>query len=185
MNDLVDKPAGTALHAPDLGALLAAAEEAAGLTPEPTEHTPFDGVFGVGDSALLFVGRFRDIDGRPVFRGIVLDRWAPKLVGGRQELIPPLVFYHDHQGLLYRCALSYFKNIPLALHGHTGVGKTELVRYFAALLGVPVYRMNLHGLSTTDDIVGKLLPVGEGRVGFQEAWSRPRCGTAASSSSKR
>ena len=28
--------------------------------------------------------------------------------------------------------------------------------------------MNLHGLSTTDDIIGKLLPVGEGRVGFQD-----------------
>jgi cobaltochelatase CobS len=28
--------------------------------------------------------------------------------------------------------------------------------------------MNLHGLSTTDDIVGKLLPVGQGRVAFQD-----------------
>ena len=48
------------------------------------------------------------------------------------------------------------------------MGKTELVRYFAALLGAPVYRMNLHGLSTTDDIIGKLLPAGQGTVTFQD-----------------
>lgn len=77
--------------------------------PEPTERTLFDGVHRVGDGALLFVGRFRDVAGHPVFRGIVLDFWASELVVGRQELIPPLVFYHDHQGLLYRCALSYLK----------------------------------------------------------------------------
>lgn len=168
VNHRVDTPAGIAFHGTDLNALLSAAAEALGQTPQATERTPFDGVFGVGDSALLFVGRFRDSDGHPIFRGIVLRRWSVELVGGREELVPPLLFYHDHQGLLYRCALSYLKNLPLALHGHTGVGKTELVRYFAALLGIPVYRMNLHGLSTTDDIVGKLLPVGDGRVGFQD-----------------
>lgn len=161
-------PAGIAVNGADMDALLAATAEATGCMPEASDRTPFDGVFNVGESSLLFVGRFRDVGGHPVFRGIVLDRWASPLVEGREELIPPLVFYHDHQGLLYRCALGYLKNLPLALHGHTGVGKTELVRYFAALLGVPVYRMNLHGLSTTDDIVGKLLPIGGGRVGFQD-----------------
>ena len=42
-------------------------------------------------------------------------------------------YYLDHDALLYRCALAYSLNAPLALHGHTGVGKTELVRYFAAI----------------------------------------------------
>jgi MoxR-like ATPase len=87
---------------------------------------------------------------------------------GREALVPPLTFYHDHDALLYRCALAYHLGLPLALHGHTGVGKTELVRYFAALLGAPLYRMNLHGLSTTDDIIGKLLPAGRGTVRFQD-----------------
>lgn len=159
---------GLAVSAPDVDGLLAAVEGAMGVHPRPTERTSFDGVYEVGDAAVLFTGRFRDIAGHPVSRGVVLHRWRPDSVAGREELIPAPQFYHDHQGLLYRCALSYHKNVPLALHGHTGVGKTELVRYFAAILGAPVYRMNLHGLSTTDDIVGKLLPVGEGRVGFQD-----------------
>ncbi|MHB1344811.1 MAG: AAA family ATPase, partial [Thermoleophilia bacterium] len=95
-------------------------------------------------------------------------RWPSALLSGRADLVPPLSFYLDHDALLYRCALAYSLNTPLALHGHTGVGKTELVRYFASLLGAPVYRMNLHGLSTTDDIIGRLLPAGHGTVAFQD-----------------
>ncbi len=148
--------------------LLAAVEASAGSAPRARPSTVFDNVYQVGTDHLLFTARLRDQHGHPVARGVLLGRWTSEMVAGRDDLVPPLLFYHDHQGLLYRCALAYHRNLPLALHGHTGVGKTELVRYFAALLGAPVYRMNLHGLSTTDDIIGKLLPVGEGRVGFQD-----------------
>ncbi len=164
----ISTTAGLALHGRDLDALFAAVRAATGELPQATAASVYDNTYRVGEGSLLFVGHFRDAHGGAVARGILLDEWTPALVGERADLVPPRSFYHDHQGLLYRCALSYLKNIPLALHGHTGVGKTELVRYFAALLGAPVYRMNLHGLSTTDDIVGKLLPVGDGRVGFQD-----------------
>jgi MoxR-like ATPase len=154
--------------ASDLDALLRAVEETTSLPATTSERSRFDHVYEVGDDGILFTGPFCDDEGRPVERGLLLPRFPRGLLGDRGGLVPPLGFYYDHDALLFRCALAFALNAPLALHGHTGVGKTELVRYFAALLGAPVYRMNLHGLSTTDDIVGKLLPVGQGRVGFQD-----------------
>ncbi len=148
--------------------LFEAVRSTLGEYPESRSGSAYDNVFLVGPASLLFMADLPDHHGRPTAKGIILDRWSEEMVGARQHLVPPLSFYYDHDGLLYYCALAYLNNSPLALHGHTGVGKTELVRYFAALLGAPVHRMNLHGLSTTDDIIGKLLPVGEGRVGFQD-----------------
>jgi hypothetical protein len=139
-----------------------------GCSPEPRKRTQFNNVFAVGDTSLLFTAHLRDQQGEPVVRGVLLDRWRTAMVGGREDLIPGEIFYHDYQYLLYRCALAYLRGIPLALHGHTGQGKTECIRYFASFLGAPLYRMNLHGLSTTDDIIGKLIPVGDGKVGFQD-----------------
>jgi MoxR-like ATPase len=139
-----------------------------GVEPRPTTRTKYDNVYVVGEDQLLFVGAFPGPDGATVLRGLIVPRWPSRLLKGRDDLVPPLTFYHDHDSLLYRCALAHHLNLPLALHGHTGVGKTELVRYFAALLGAPLYRMNLHGLSTTDDIIGKLLPAGRGAVRFQD-----------------
>jgi MoxR-like ATPase len=159
---------GTALYAPDLPSLLLEAGRLAGEPPEERPATSDDGVYQVGSDRLLFTADLRDEGGRPLSRGILLSRWTQAMVAGRAQLIPRVPFYKDHQGLLYRCALTYLRNLPLALHGHTGVGKTELVRYFATLLGAPLYRMNLHGLSTTDDIIGKLLPGGRGTVVFQD-----------------
>ncbi len=154
--------------AADEQALLSLVESSVGSAPRPTPRTPFDGVFRLDGERLLFTGTFRDARGAPIVRGVVLDRWDAALVDGRDDLVPPLGFYLDRDALLYRCALAYLLNAPLALHGHTGVGKTELVRTFAALLNAPVYRMNLHGLSTNDDIIGKLLPAGQGTVAFQD-----------------
>ena len=45
--------------------------------------------------------------------------------------------------------------------------------------------MNLHGLSTTDDVIGKLLPVGDGRVVFQDGQVTTAVRTGASCCSKR
>lgn len=156
------------LSGPDREAVLAAAERLTGSPPQATERTPWDNVYGLDGGLLLFTGRFAGPDGGALERGVVLPRWPAELLAGRTELVPRRGFYLDHDALLLRCALAYRLNSPLALHGHTGVGKTELVKYFAALLGAPVYRMNLHGLSSTDDIIGKLLPAGQGRVGFQD-----------------
>ena len=159
---------GLTLTAPDIDALLAKAETVTGLAVKLRDATRFDNVYALGEVSLLFTGHFRDHHGHPLARAVALSLWSSENRGGREHLVPPPAFYHDHSDLLYHCALAYLGNLPLALHGHTGVGKTELVKYFATLLGAPLYRMNLHGLSTTDDIIGKLIPVGSGRVGFQE-----------------
>lgn len=156
------------LVAADTEDLLALASDTAAAPVTATERTRFDHVYRVGDDRLLFTGSFPSEVGGLVERGLILERWPGALLAGRSHLVPPLGFYLDHDALLYRCALAYRLNTPLALHGHTGVGKTELVRYFASLLGAPVYRMNLHGLSTTDDIIGRLLPAGRGTVTFQD-----------------
>jgi midasin (ATPase involved in ribosome maturation) len=58
--------------------------------------------------------------------------------------------------------------MPMALWGHTSVGKSEGIKAFAALIQAPIYRINFHGMTTSDDIIGKLLPVGEGRIEFQD-----------------
>jgi len=164
----VSESASRTLVAPDLEHLLAGAREVAGAELRATARTPFDGVYQAGHDLLLFTGSFPDSQGRLMARGVMVSRWDTGAVGGREGLIPPLGFYHDHDSLLFSCALAYLLDAPLAIHGHTGVGKTELVRYFAALLGAPLYRMNLHGLSTTDDIIGKLVPSGGGAVWFQD-----------------
>jgi MoxR-like ATPase len=139
-----------------------------GFQPEARQRTSFNNVYAVGERSLLFTARLRDAHDEPVVRGVLIDRWTTDMVDERADLIPRDIFYHDHQFLLYRCALAYLRGVPLALHGHTGLGKTEAVRYFAAFLCAPLYRMNLHGLSTTDDIIGKLIPVGDSMVGFQD-----------------
>ncbi|MCZ7661812.1 MAG: AAA family ATPase [Thermoleophilia bacterium] len=158
----------SSLSASDREALFEVVEREWGAVPAPTPTTEFDSVYSLGPDHLMFTGFFPEPPGPPVERALVLARWPRGLLGDRGNLVPPLGFYHDHDALLYRCALAYHLNAPLALHGHTGVGKTELVRYFAALMGAPLYRMNLHGLSTTDDIIGKLLPAGSGQVVFQD-----------------
>jgi MoxR-like ATPase len=159
---------GMAFSAPELDQLRESVRMATGSYPSSTAHTMYSDVYEVGPDSLLFTAALPDQYGDPQAKGILLNRWTPAMAARRLHLIPDLGFYYDHDALLYYCALAYLNNVPLALHGHTGVGKTELVRYFAALMGAPVYRMNLHGLSTTDDIIGKLLPVGAGKVGFQD-----------------
>lgn len=86
----------------------------------------------------------------------------------QRERIPKLGFYIDHDDLFEEIAYAYLNDLPMALWGHTGVGKSEGIKAFAALLEAPVYRVNFHGMTTSDDIVGKLLPVGEGRIEFQD-----------------
>jgi len=164
----VPAPPSRAFSADTREELLHQVGEATGTTPEERGRTTHDNVFQLGETALLFTAALLDHRGRPVSRGVLLPCWTAPLVGETTELIPAPSYYEDHGGLLYRCALAHLQNVPLALHGHTGVGKTELVRYFCALLRSPLYRMNLHGLSTTDDVVGKLLPAGQGTVRFQD-----------------
>lgn len=145
-----------------------AVESETGLSPEETAASEDDHVYRLGDGALLFTAPGKDVNRREVARGILLDKWSDEAVSDREDLVTHRFYHRDHQHLLFRAALAYLVDLPLAMHGHTGVGKTKLVYYFASLLGAPVYRMNLHGLSATDDVIGKLLPAGQGRVEFQD-----------------
>jgi MoxR-like ATPase len=152
----------------NLGDLLGTVRERTQLDAWAHEREEHNHVYFVGENMRLFYSELPDAYGERLFHGVVLAAWGPTTVEGREDLIPEDALFHDHQSLLYRCALAYLKSMPLALHGHTGIGKTEAVRYFAHILGAPLYRMNLHGLSTTDDIVGRLLPAGHGSVAFQD-----------------
>ena len=158
-----------AFSAPDLAELRAQVGARSGLPVDDREATAHDGVWAVGDDSLLFAALVAgERPGEQLARGVLLDKWGAAARAGREDLVPQVEPYQDHDGLLYRTALAYHLDIPVAFHGHTGVGKTELVRYLACLLQAPLYRLNLHGLSTTDDIIGKLLPAGAGEVRFQD-----------------
>lgn len=86
----------------------------------------------------------------------------------QRERIPNLDYFLDKEKLLMEVAYAYKNDLPMALWGHTGCGKSELIKTFAALINAPLYRVNFHGMTTTDDIIGKLLPAGEGKVYFQD-----------------
>lgn len=86
--------------------------------------------------------------------------------------------YADHGGLLYAMAvaLMVLDETP-AWWGQGGVGKTEFARYLAWLMQLPFHRINLHGASEVDDILGKLL-FENGETVFHpgrlpKAWQRP------------
>jgi MoxR-like ATPase len=86
----------------------------------------------------------------------------------QRERIPKLQYYVDHDNLFQEVAYAYLHDMPMALWGHSGVGKSEMIKAFAALIEAPIYRVNFHGMTTADDIIGKLLPSGEGRIDFQD-----------------
>lgn len=79
----------------------------------------------------------------------------------------PNPYYVDNEKTLELVAFSYLANMPMALEGHTGTGKTEAVRQFAAMVRVPVYKVNLNGQSMTDDILGKWI-VKDGSMLWQD-----------------
>ena len=84
------------------------------------------------------------------------------------QRIPEKVFYIDHDDLYWEIAYAYNNDFPMAMWGHTGTGKSELVKQFAAIIGAPVYRVNFNGMTVTDDIIGKLLPGADGSIFFQD-----------------
>jgi MoxR-like ATPase len=159
---------GWALTGPALDAVLEEIGQRSGLQPEEHASTSDDHTYSLGGSHLIFTGCLASRGGGRETHAVVLPRWPAALLAGRDHLVPASRYYRDRDALLLCCALAWHLDQPLAIHGHTGVGKTELVRHLAALLGAPLYRMNLHGLSTTDDVVGKLLPSADGGIYFQD-----------------
>jgi len=49
--------------------------------------------------------------------------------------------------------------IPAVLMGECGCGKTELVRYLCAWLGVKLLVLNVHGGTTEEDVLGVFVTI--------------------------
>lgn len=87
--------------------------------------------------------------------------------------------YFDHGGFVYKCAVIWtkLKQTP-AVWGPAGVGKTELFRHLAWMMGLPFQRISITESSELDDLFGKIMYSPErgtyvqyGRISL--AWSRP------------
>lgn len=80
------------------------------------------------------------------------------------ELVPPLVaFQHFTQdtptlGTLAKVASAVELRQPCLLEGETAASKTSSIEYLAALLGQPVFRLNLNGQTDTSELIGKYVP---------------------------
>ena len=96
----------------------------------------------------------------------------------RLEHIPvPDPCYVD-LGMLYRLAQleevrrSYFADTPLhlALRGHMGTGKDHDLEQFAAMLGMPHYRIPLTGEVRDITLIGSVKLYGDGKGGTESRW---------------
>lgn len=64
--------------------------------------------------------------------------------------------YIDHGGLVYKVAALWVElDETPACWGEPGVGKTELFRHMAWLMGLPFIRISITGRSELDDLAGK------------------------------
>jgi MoxR-like ATPase len=66
--------------------------------------------------------------------------------------------YIDHNAAIYRIAVLWreLDETPMAW-GMPGVGKTEVFRHLAWLMGMPFDRISINGSSEIDDLAGKML----------------------------
>lgn len=69
--------------------------------------------------------------------------------------------YADHGQLLYTMAVLWLKlDETPALWGQPGTGKTEFLRHLAWMMCAPFTRISISGSSEVDDIIGKMMFVG-------------------------
>lgn len=71
--------------------------------------------------------------------------------------IPGPQFYIPAGDTLERIAWAVSQNLPVLLVGETGVGKTLSVRHLAHMTHNGFRRVNLNGMTTVDEFVGKLM----------------------------
>ena len=71
--------------------------------------------------------------------------------------VPGPQFYIPAGDMLERMAWAISSNLPLLLIGETGVGKTLSVRHLAHMTKNGFRRVNLNGMTTVDEFVGKLM----------------------------
>lgn len=96
----------------------------------------------------------------------------------RRDHIPDPDPYYVDLGMLYRLATlervreRRFEGIPLhlALRGHMGTGKDHDLEQFAALLGLPYYRIPLTGEVRDITLIGSVKLHGDGKGGTESRW---------------
>jgi MoxR-like ATPase len=96
----------------------------------------------------------------------------------RRDHIPEPDPYYVDLGMLYRLAAleqvrgRRFEGIPLhlALRGHMGTGKDHDLEQFAALLGLPYYRIPLTGEVRDITLIGSVKLHGDGKGGTDSRW---------------
>lgn len=71
--------------------------------------------------------------------------------------VPAQQFYLPAGDALERMAWAISQNLPVLLIGETGVGKTLSVRHLAHMTQNGFRRVNLNGMTTVDEFVGKLM----------------------------
>ncbi len=71
--------------------------------------------------------------------------------------IPVRQFYLPAGDALEHIAWAVGRNLPVLLVGETGVGKTLTVRHLAHVTNNGFRRVNLNGMTTVDEFVGKLM----------------------------
>ncbi|MBT8214931.1 MAG: AAA family ATPase [Acidimicrobiia bacterium] len=96
----------------------------------------------------------------------------------RADHVPVADPYYVDIGMLYRLARleqirrEHFSDVPLhlALRGHMGTGKDHDLEQFAALLGIPYYRIPLTGEVRDITLIGSVKLHGDGKGGTESRW---------------
>lgn len=114
-------------------------------------------------------------EGKP----IDLERFAAPADGPRAGKIPEPDPYYVDLGMLYRFAqveavrrrrLDGFVPLHVAVRGHMGTGKDHDIEQFAALLGLPYYRIPLTGEVRDVTLIGSTQLQGDGKGGTESRW---------------
>ncbi len=112
-------------------------------------------------------------------QAIELERFEPPTDEQRAGKVPePDPFYVD-LGMLYRFAqveairrqdAEGFVPLHVAVRGHMGTGKDHDIEQFAALLGLPYYRIPLTGEVRDVTLIGSTQLQGDGMGGTESRW---------------
>jgi len=98
--------------------------------------------------------------------------------GARMDHVPEPDPYYVDLGMLYKLAAleqvrrDHFTETPLhlALRGHMGTGKDHDLEQFAAVLGMPHYRIPLTGEVRDITLIGSVKLHGDGKGGTESRW---------------
>lgn len=114
----------------------------------------------------------------PVFDPDSFDESERRLIPATDSETHPEA-YQDSDGLAYQLAAEWMLlDRNPSVMGPAGAGKTELARHMAWLAQLPFVRINFHGNSTVDDLIGSWMLVdnetvfAEGRI---PQWWERRC----------